>query len=311
MDNTYEKILHSKELFLDYLSVISDIVRNSPYFWESLRMSIIKHLDMEINFELFGGYIHSSILFENDWNNYYIFLYDKPNLINDVKNSISKHDVNFHINTEQYSIYTRLDEENDMNNFKLLVNTPKIFQEFGINLYIEDFQNDFGKLYTIKFIFNTDYYNIYKVQPLESNKNDIYDNLYSAYKNKIIPFDYKIYGMSKSYGVHRLILYTNGGDYFKNYMTGKFKESQYDYIKFPEFKDKTIEIFLDYLYSAEFPTDKDFDIIELYEFAEFVQNNNLIIDSLNVLNFNSTKKDYDTLYNLYERYGNKYLASII
>ena len=57
--------------------------------------------------------------------------------------------------------------------------------------------------------------------------------------------------------------------------------------------------------------DGNIDILELYKLAEFTQNHDLIIDTLNIINKISTKTHLNDLNLLYNCYKNDYLKSII
>lgn len=239
---------------------------------------------------------------------YYIILFDDKNIIKKIKDNFLENKYEMPDTYEEESIYE--DHINDISVFNCLIENKDLFRDLGINLYIEKFNYyNYGyRLYTIKFRFNSEYYDIPIVEPIKSINCD---NLYDLYKNNIFPKDYIIKGLNKSYDVHKIILYINGDEYIKKYMSPNFIESTYNYINLSNFNNDTIEIFVDYIYIGQIIEEKIKDIIELYELAEYLQNKNLIIDTLNIINYNSDVKDLPTLNILYEKYKNPYLFSII
>lgn len=316
MENKQQNSIKDGNKFNKFIENLNLESRLTEMLFE-IRSSIIKHMNMFIptNFKLLAGYIITNTeTFERED---YVFIHhgeENTYIIDKVlseEDPIEAMEAMENYGATHQSVYTGFSTTGERD-FLWFIDNIHIFKKWGINMYpikIKGNVSNDRKMYIIDVRFNPDFYDIYKVQPEIDDIYNIYDNLQDVYKNNVIAFDHTIVGKSKSFGIHRLVLYINGGETFKHIFGGKFKEMYSTSLE--DYSDKTIETFIDYIYGSTDLSSKEFDVVEIYELAEFVQHKNLIINVLNLINYSSTARDKETLIILSERYKNKYLASII
>lgn len=167
---------------------------------------------------------------------------------------------------------------------------------------------------------------------LTSSEVNLHTQLYQAYLDQKFT-DVTLVANNKNFKLHKVVLYSMGGDYFKRLYNSKFGQPPSElllpgYRGLPldenskilsdieptsNYSSQTISLYIDYLYleSVAFENQPDIDIIELFELAQACFQHNLQIDCLNLINAQATPKDLPALEDLNQRYPNSFLTKII
>ena len=140
---------------------------------------------------------------------------------------------------------------------------------------------------------------------------DSHSHLYKAYlKQKFT--DVSLITIDQEFKLHRVVLYSEGGQYFERLYDSEFKQPA-DKIAVPGYTSATVSLYVDYLYlgSKAFENQPDVDIIELFVLANNYLQSNLERDCLNILNIQATPDDLPALIELNKQYEHPFLTKLI
>ena len=217
-------------------------------------------------------------------------------------------------------LYTDLNMPYEMNNYchkktNLHGYTSHQYQEMA-----EPYLNDFLKTIKInfditpksdkyevwQFAFDSSYQSTYKIPPLVLST--VVDNALFYLNPKFS--DFAMVCQNEKLPVHRIVLYQQGGDYFKALLSSNLAEDTNQSLTCTEFRVDNLKLYLKFVYGLDL-ADCEFNALDLLEIAHYFQHQNFINYLLNVINLVST---FDMIPDLKEfnlKYNNIYLHDII
>ena len=115
--------------------------------------------------------------------------------------------------------------------------------------------------------------------------------------------DFVINCGNSTFSVHKLIMYANGGDYFKTLIDSSFREAETNQVSLLVCSPPILSIYLDLVYSADELNITDIDtLIELYKFVSYVDHELFTIDIAHHIIYYATANDAEKLNTLAQYY---------